>query len=106
MCAYVYAALQPNLLGPRCIGDSRTLIWAVRDSRSERSSDTRANDCDTRASRDAITPVAGTMLVGSRSEERRVGKERRSRWSRDDEEYKTATNGKTDSANVVCSRDS
>ena len=27
--------------------------------------DTRANDCDTRASRDAMLPVVGTMLVGS-----------------------------------------
>ena len=58
----MYAALQPNFVGPRVIGDRRRLSCAVRDCRSERISVTRENDCDTRASRDAMLPVVGTML--------------------------------------------
>jgi hypothetical protein len=47
---------------PRGMGERRTLICDVRDWRSDRISVTRAKSCDTRASRDAMLPVVGTML--------------------------------------------
>src|SRR5689334_4748341 len=46
------------------MGLSRTMSCADCDLRSERYSDTRENDCEMRASRAAIAPVACTMLVG------------------------------------------
>src|SRR5262245_12595716 len=86
MCEYVYARLQPKLVGPRGIGDTRTVACAVRDSRSERRSDTRAKSVDTRAARDAIVPVVAAMslvrtntgLPSSASAKRSVGSKFRS----------------------------
>jgi hypothetical protein len=60
---YVYDALQVNRTGPRGIGDRPTMSCAVRDWRSERISETREKSCDTRASRDAMLPVIGSMLL-------------------------------------------
>src|SRR5438105_1632560 len=41
------------------------LSCAVRDSRSDRTSETRAKFCETRASRDAMLPDVVTILVGA-----------------------------------------
>src|SRR4051794_40656426 len=64
MCEYVYAALHENALIVRVMGERRNISCAVCDLRSDRSSDTRANDCVRRASFAAIAPVVATMLVG------------------------------------------
>src|SRR5687768_7134629 len=47
------------------MGVSRTLNCPERDWKSERTSDTRANDWLMRASRAAMLPVAATMLVAA-----------------------------------------
>src|SRR5688572_10215310 len=62
-CVNVYEPLHEKATGPRLIGESRTLTCPVCDLRSDRTSETRANDCEMRASRAAMAPVAGTMLV-------------------------------------------
>jgi hypothetical protein len=45
-------------------GEIPTRSWPLCDRRSDLISLTRENSGETRASRDAIEPVAGTMLVG------------------------------------------
>src|SRR5687768_3093667 len=60
---YTYDALHESFV-LNCPGDSRNESWRLSDRRSDRCSVTRANDGETRASRDAMVPVTGTMLVG------------------------------------------
>src|SRR5262245_50246507 len=62
---YVYAALQLNAFTVRTMGERRTVSCAVFECRSDRSSDTRVNDCDFRPPLAAMKPVVGTMLAVS-----------------------------------------
>src|SRR6185312_12665882 len=59
---YTYERLHPKLL-LGVAGDSPNLSCLLSDFKSERSSVTRENSWLTRASREAIAPLAGTMLV-------------------------------------------
>jgi hypothetical protein len=63
---YTYDAFHESFcVGDVRIGDRPTRSCALCDRRSERISFTRANEGEFRASRDAIEPVVGTMLVGA-----------------------------------------
>jgi hypothetical protein len=48
----------------KVLGFRRSWSCRLSERRSERSSETREKPCDTRASRPAMAPVAGTMLAG------------------------------------------
>src|SRR5690349_1820897 len=62
--ARVYAKFQLKFDWNR-VGETRTTTCFESERRSEWISVTREKFCVTRASRDAIDPVVGTMLVGS-----------------------------------------
>ena len=63
MFEYTYDALHVSFV-LNCAGDSRNESCRLSERRSETCSVTRANCEDTRASRDAMVPVAGKMLPG------------------------------------------